>query len=314
MKRLLTLATLFLWLFSPIVAFADNILENPQDLNLDAARGKGEAFSMVSDENNRPVVARSIARPSTFKQGISAASSITYEGIEDDEEEGLSLVWLIDPVVGGVQNYNNTVMGVSTMDEALTSLYYSIANSVPDSGVYLDIVTVPMYQTMDDTLPRYVFVGYRGLYDDGNTLNMGEVDSNSNLVGTFYEGGSDYTYVAVSNSSPDQNYNYTTGKQSRKEKHSGFEVSFDPSNYFGVPGDIVNSETVEEYTKENLPPGSSEVFLEHNQTGINSLRVGVAVASGESASSGGGFMTAFLPFILVGAVLLIAFGGSQQVH
>lgn len=312
MKRWLTLSGLLIWLFSPMLVLADNYIANPQDLSLDAALSEGEAYSMVIDDLDRPLVARSIAKPSAFEQGVSATSNNVYNNVEAEVQEGLKPAWIIDPRVGGVEHIDNTFPAIPAIIDPLTTLYDDIASAVPSEDTYLDIVSIPVYHTMEDVLPTYIFVGYRGLNEDGTTVNLGSMDEQSGHIGTFFEGGSDYMYVAVSNNSPDQPYNYATGEQSRNQDHDGFETSFDPTHYFGVAEDAVNSELVENYTAEDLPPGSSEVFLEENQTGINSLQVGAAAASGEDTSSGGGILATFLPFILMGAVLLIAVGSSQS--
>lgn len=314
MKRFSTWATLGLISTSLLLPFSVSAEESqvvePQELNLEIAKKADGAYSVVQYEDGRPIVARSIASSDSF---IPDKSSPTYPGLAELSDEAKDAVvssWLIDPKVGGAVDEKNTVLLTTESVEAMDEVYaHLLGYMLQHPDLHLDIQSVPVYYGLDDVVPTYVFVGFRALDTDGRPIDITLWDIDNELLGYFFEGGDGYHYLAVSNESSEYALNYSTGEQSKKPKHDGFEQPFEPAHYFGTSGEVVNDETVAQIDEDNLPPGSSPVFLENGAGGINGLEVGTNQASGKgTGGTNSNLMAALMPIALMGAVLLIAMG------
>lgn len=289
------------------VSAEESDVVEPAELSLESAKKGDGAYSIVEYEDGRPIIARSIASVNAFTDNQETPKIPQAAELSEDALAAIQPGWLIDPKVGGVTDERNVALLTTDTLVALDEIYTHLLEYMEQhEDLYLDVQAVPVYTGLEDIMPSFVFVGFRALDADGRPIDITLWATQHPSIGYVFEGGSGYHYMAVSNTSTDHVFDYSTAEPSRKEKHEGFEQPFDPVAYFGNTGTVINEETTAEINEDNLPPGSSAVFLEHGEGGVNSMQVGVAQANGEAPSSGGGgLMTALLPFVLLGAVLLI---------
>jgi len=315
-KTILSLLTVGLSVFSTgfsVQAEAQSSV-NHESFGLEYAKEKDGVYTTMTNDFGQRVISRSLAKGDDVPLESGTPSQGEMDEFSDNAQEFLMPYWTIPPELGGATGSKNHIALTKETKEQLDHLNEHITNDISNrDDVWLDMQVVPMYHAQEDVIPTYLFVGYRALESDGTPVSMGTWESENPLVGSTFTGGSEYQYIAIKNGSVNTELDYSTGEPSDSEEHGGFEQGFDPTVYFGEEGSVVNNEQqAQEMDPDDLPPGSSPRFVEQSQEdGIDALNVASEQVNGEVEGSGlmsgfGNLIAGFLPFLLLGAVLLIA--------